>query len=106
MVGRGAYRIINDILRPCIIVDIYRDAPQRGDFRRELREAQVVLALALVGVRHIAGLQRVYGYVNARNAGLERVWICGRGRCGRFEKALFALHGAQSRPPRYGLKGF
>lgn len=44
--------------------------------------------------------------MNAKDAGLSRERICGQGRCGRFEKALFALHGAQSRPPLYGLKGF
>ena len=44
------YSIINDILRPGIIVDINRDAPQRSYFRREFRKARVVLALAFVGV--------------------------------------------------------
>lgn len=49
---REAYRIINDILRSRIVVDVDGDAPEGGDLRREFREPRVVLALALVGVGH------------------------------------------------------
>ena len=56
--GVQTYRIVNNILRPRIIVDINCDAAQGSDFRGELREARVVLALALVGVRHAGCLLR------------------------------------------------
>ncbi len=46
------YRVVNDILRPCIVVDVHCNAAQGSDFGRELRQARVVLALALICVRH------------------------------------------------------
>jgi hypothetical protein len=53
---KQSYSIINNILRSRIVVDIDCDATQGSDFRRELGEARVVLALALIGVRHGGGL--------------------------------------------------
>jgi hypothetical protein len=46
------YRIVNNFLRSRIVVDVHCDAAQGSDFCRELGEARVVLALALVGVGH------------------------------------------------------
>ena len=47
------YGIIYDILGSRIVVNIHGDPPQGRDLGREFREARVVLALALVGVRHV-----------------------------------------------------
>ena len=54
--GRETCSIIYDILRSRIIVYIDGDTPQGRDLGREFGEARVVLALAFVGVRHVAGL--------------------------------------------------
>jgi len=51
-----SYSIVNNILRSRIVVDIDCDAAQGSYFGRELGEARVVLALALIGVRHGGGL--------------------------------------------------
>jgi hypothetical protein len=46
------YSAVDDIVIPCIVVDVYRYASQRRDFRGEFIEAGVVLLFALVGLRH------------------------------------------------------
>jgi len=47
-----AYRRIDDGLVPRIVVDVNCDAPQCAHFGRELVEARVILAFALVGFGH------------------------------------------------------
>lgn len=49
------YSIINNILRPSIIIYINRDSSQRRDFRGEFRQPRVILALSFVGVGHVGG---------------------------------------------------
>lgn len=56
MNSEQSYSIVNNILRSRIVVDIDCDAAQGSYFGRELGEARVVLALALIGVRHGGGL--------------------------------------------------
>jgi hypothetical protein len=46
------YSAVNDMLIPCIIVDVYCHAAEGRDFGGEFVEARVVLLFALVGLRH------------------------------------------------------
>lgn len=46
--GEETHRIVNDVLGPRIVVNVYGDAAQGRDLGGQLVEARVVLALALV----------------------------------------------------------
>lgn len=48
----GAYGVVNDLVRPSIVVDVDGDAAESGDLAGELVQTSVVLALALVGFGH------------------------------------------------------
>lgn len=48
----STYGVVDDVLRPRIIVDVDGDATQGGHLGRQLVQPRVVLALALVGFRH------------------------------------------------------
>jgi hypothetical protein len=67
--GVHTYRIVNNILRPRVVVDVNCDVAQGSDLGRELREAGVVLALALVGVRHGGGLVSEWNGKGKENEG-------------------------------------
>lgn len=41
---RKAYRAVDDLVIPCVVVDVDRDAAQGGDLGGELVEARVVLS--------------------------------------------------------------
>ena len=43
---KRSYAIVNDILAPRIVVDIYCHTPQRGDFGRELVKPRAVLSMS------------------------------------------------------------
>jgi len=47
---RGTYRVVDDILTSGIVIYVYGDAAEGGDFGGELGEAVVVLGFAFVGV--------------------------------------------------------
>jgi len=47
---RGTYRVVDDILTAGIVIYVYGDAAEGGDFGGELGEAVVVLGFAFVGV--------------------------------------------------------
>lgn len=46
------YGVVDDILSPRVVVDVDGDATQGGHLGRQLVQARVVLALALVGLGH------------------------------------------------------
>lgn len=126
------YRVIYDILRSRIVVYIHGDAPQGRDLGRQLREARVVLALPLVGVRHVAGAGRYLSTrkkcsapVDAWSSGwrrcvdegarilkikghqeVQRSWIAGSGwrtRMGRGHSLLVAALGKVDRKKGFGI---
>jgi hypothetical protein len=47
-----SYCVINNVLCPSIIVDVHSDAPQGTDFRRQLTEPAVILALTVISFCH------------------------------------------------------
>lgn len=54
--GKRAYRVVDYVLRPRIVVYVYRHAAQRRYLCRELLQPRVILALALVGLGHFDGV--------------------------------------------------
>lgn len=51
------YRVVDDVLRPRVVVYVDCHAAERGYFCRQLLEPGVVLALALVGFGHCGGYE-------------------------------------------------
>ena len=49
--------VVNDILRASVVVDVDSHAAEGRDFGGELVEASIVLAFALVSLRHFATLK-------------------------------------------------
>lgn len=45
----GPYAVVDDMLVPCIVVDVDCDTAEGGDFGGELGEAGVVLSVGQVG---------------------------------------------------------
>lgn len=60
------YRIVDDVLGACVVVNVHRDASQRRDLGGQLLQARVVLALSLVCFRHDGGVVRCYVWEECR----------------------------------------